>query len=159
MVLEMFLKVKVFTLLTIYIAILTGCAYLDEIAISTPGAYTVTITTEPSNARVVMESMGNRKPMTFYTPAKIQYSPRPNMPSVISVSKSGYTTQNIRLDPHKTQIHLVLQQASAFQYDMGNMGGMSRGMAGRPDLGQVQGTTSEAPPADGMAPKNESPSP
>ncbi len=132
----------------IYIAsiflLLTFCSCDDIIIRDTGGKgnqfgakYKVTITTDPTNSRLVVESMGTRQLKSAVSPAEFTYSPKPGMPTVVSVSKEGYKTKKVRLTPEMDHLHVVLEKAPLMQFDYGG-GGMGGGM-GRPALEDIPG--------------------
>jgi len=123
---------------------LSGCA--DIIMETAPGQAKILVTTDPPNSRIVFESMGSRSVAVYYSPAEIVYRPRPNMPSIITVSKEGYQTKRVRLNPEENHIHVVLEKAPEYTLEppggMGALGGgpgPGMGGGGMPFPGDIPG--------------------
>jgi len=120
------------------VLLVSGCA--DIIMQSAPGQVKVMVTTDPPNSRIVLESMGSRSVGVYYSPAEIIYYPRPNMPTIITVSKKGYQTKRVRLEPGQDHIHVVLEKASGYTLDVpGGMGALGGGRGGFPGGGPGMG--------------------
>ncbi|MBI5787646.1 MAG: hypothetical protein HZA78_02160 [Candidatus Schekmanbacteria bacterium] len=150
-------KAKIFlmNLAFFFILGLTGCAdiiipeaqVMPTRSTNTPmGTQTIKITTEPDGAKIMVISMGNRKMQTFYSPAEISYVLTPAMPTVVTVAKKGFKSQNIRLDGTKEEIHVVMEKAPLSpMFDFGGAGGdMGSGGMGS---GGISGAPADVPGA------------
>jgi hypothetical protein len=66
------------------------------------------------------------------------------MPTVVTVSKEGYKSKKVRLEPGKDHLHVVLEKASPFELEFG--GGAGARMGG---VGGARGGPADWPGAEG----------
>jgi hypothetical protein len=131
--------------LSLFMFLLLIICSCDDIIIRDTGSslfgasYKVEVTTDPSNSRLIIESMGSRQIQHATSPAIFSYTPRPGMPTVVIVSKEGYKTKKIRLTPDMDHLHVVLEKAPLYQLEYGSMTGGGIGDLGRPNLGDIPG--------------------
>ncbi len=110
------------------------------------GEQSISITTDPTNSKITLESMGSRKVWHAISPTEFAYTPRPGMPSVVTVAKDGYQTKKIRVEPGMKNLHVVLEKVSSFNFNFGGMPGRGMGSGrGGPNIKDIPGISSPAP--------------
>ncbi len=133
----MYYKPKlIFLLITVFMV--SGCSmdywladpYIERYLLYVNPARKISVTTEPTGARITIANVRNPQIYAGYAPVDIKYRPHPHIPSWLIIGKKGYRSTSIRIKEDNLKVHIVL--AALTRDDQQGLDIMAGPMMGRP---------------------------